>query len=139
MEIGDRDERGSADADRAQADAGGVGKPPRRLTMSPQEKKALIYRRDGRNGYGENDKASRKNVPRARARSHRELRRADKAVLRDVDAALQTAPLRLRKPAWKKSPDISLGLHVRRQRLRRAIAEARRRGEPEPDRSDWYE
>jgi len=34
--------------------------------------------RDRRNNYGENDKASRKNIPRSKARSHREVRRTAK-------------------------------------------------------------
>ena len=113
--------------------------PPAGRLKSPQEKKALSYSLViCWNGYGENDKASRKNIPRAKARSHRVLRRTDKAVLRDVDAALEAVPLRLRKPAWKKQPDITLGLHLRRQRLLERAAEARRRGKPPPDWSDWF-
>ena len=111
--------------------------PAGRKAKSPQEKKALSYGRDRRSGYGENDKASRKNIPRAKARAHRVLRRADKAALRDTEAAPETVPNRLRKPAWKKQPDITLGLHLRRRRLQRRLEEARLRGEPEPDRSDW--
>ena len=34
------------------------------VRRSPQEKKALSYARDCRNVYGENDKSSRKNIPR---------------------------------------------------------------------------
>jgi hypothetical protein len=114
-------------------------KPSRRRPVSPQEKKALSYRRDRRSDYDANDKASRKNVPLAKARSHRKVRHADKSALRDPDAAVACVPLRLRKPAWKKSPDVSLGLYLRHQRWRRAAAEARQRGEPEPDRPDWFE
>jgi hypothetical protein len=33
------------------------------MRRSPQEKKRLSYLKDGRNVYGENDKASRKNLP----------------------------------------------------------------------------
>ena len=36
---------------------------------SPQEKKALSYAKDRRNTYGENDKSSRKNIPRNDSRS----------------------------------------------------------------------
>ncbi len=116
-----------------------VMQPAGRGSKSPQEKKALSYVRDRRNDYGENDKASRKNIPRAKARSHRLVRRADSAALRDVDAALETVPLKRAKPAWKKSPDISLGLLLRRQRWRAAALEARRRGEPQPDWPDLYD
>jgi hypothetical protein len=110
-----------------------------RRTRSPQEKKVLSYVRDRRNDYGENDKASRKNIPRARARSHRLVRRTDRAALRDAEAALETVPLKRAKPAWKKRPDISLGLRLRRQRWRAAALEARRRGEPQPDWPDLYD
>ena len=41
---------------------------------TPAEKKRLSYERDGRNTYGENDKASRKAIPRFKAKSHREAR-----------------------------------------------------------------
>lgn len=104
------------------------GQGGRRRARSPQEKKALSYVRDRRNDYGENDKASRAGIPRARARSHRLVRRADREALRDVEAALETVPLKRAKPAWKKTPDIALGLMLRRRRWRRAS----RRGEPEP-------
>jgi hypothetical protein len=113
--------------------------PAGRRTKSPQEKKALSYVRDRRNDYGENDKGSRKNIPRAKARSHRLVRRVDRTALRDVEAALETIPLKRAKPVWKKTPDISLGLLVRRQRWRAAALAARHRGEPQPDWPDLYD
>jgi hypothetical protein len=42
---------------------------------SPPEKKADSYKKDRRNTYGENSKSSRKNIPLAKAREHREARR----------------------------------------------------------------
>ena len=48
-----------------------------RRRLSPQEKKELSLQKDRRNAYGENDKASRKNIPRAKARVNRANRRAD--------------------------------------------------------------
>lgn len=41
------------------------GRPP--TARGPQEKKALSYARDRRNGYGENDKSSRKAIPARKA------------------------------------------------------------------------
>ena len=108
-------------------------KSARPSKKSPQEKKSLSYGRDRRNDYGENDKASRKNIPRAKARSHHLVRRADRLALRDAEAALETVPLKRAKPTWKKTPDITLGLSLQRQRWRKAALEARRRGNPEPD------
>jgi hypothetical protein len=96
-------------------------RPPRRKSMSPQQKKAASYAKDRRNDYGESPHGSRKNIPRARARAQRKLRHADKAALGDLEAAVERVPLRLRKPKWKKSPDVSLGLHLRRRRLREAL------------------
>jgi len=43
--------------------------------MTPQEKKRLSYERDRRNAYGENDKASRKNIPRSKRLAVRSARR----------------------------------------------------------------
>ncbi|WP_194828528.1 hypothetical protein [Nocardia sp. XZ_19_231] len=44
---------------------------------SPQEKKSLSYAKDRRNGYGENDKSSRKNIPRNKRIRNRVDRRRD--------------------------------------------------------------
>lgn len=88
---------------------------------SPQEKKQLSYARDRRNCYGENDKASRKNLPRKRARVHRANRHQAHADLHSatgpVDAeAAGAAEVRLsgRRPkAFAKRPDCPLGEYVR--------------------------
>lgn len=110
------------------------GTEPRgRRARSPQEKKALSYLRDRRNVYCENDKASRKNIPRAKARSHRAVRRTDAAALRDAEAAVEIVPLKRPKPKWKKTRDLSLGVVVPVQRWRAAALQARARGEPEPE------
>jgi hypothetical protein len=49
-----------------------ASKPKRR--RSPQEKKKLSYERDRVNVYGQNDKASRKRIPKFKASSIRALR-----------------------------------------------------------------
>ncbi|MEV0150223.1 MULTISPECIES: hypothetical protein [unclassified Nonomuraea] len=80
---------------------------------SPQEKKQLSYTKDRRNSYGENDKSSRKNIPRRKKAPHRANRRRASQVL---DLAVggdgETAELRLlskRLKSWQKYPDAPLG------------------------------
>ncbi|MFE9579307.1 hypothetical protein ACFYO1_23175 [Nocardia sp. NPDC006044] len=88
---------------------------------SPQEKKQLSYAKDRRNDYGENDKASRKNLPRKRARVHRANRHRAHAELHgatgplDVEAsdAAETRLRGLRPKRFKKQPDVPLGEYVR--------------------------
>lgn len=82
---------------------------------SPQENKKRSYARDGRNSYRENDKASRKNVPRAKARGERRLRRAVNQALNagDQDAA-DVASHALRTEGFVRDPDRSLAEHLER-------------------------
>lgn len=58
---------------------------------SPQEKKRLSLKKDRRNTYGENDKASRKNIPRSKAKSHRAVRHTAKDDLHKLIAAGEEA------------------------------------------------
>lgn len=99
----------------------------RRLT--PQEKKALSYEHDRRNGYGENDKASRKAIPLRKAKEHRKTRREARSKLVVIDrlpsVAAETFESSLRqnvsrKGSWKKVPDTALGEHLDRQLARRS-------------------
>ncbi|MEV6773834.1 hypothetical protein AB0N05_34885 [Nocardia sp. NPDC051030] len=93
------------------------------VRRSPQEKKQLSYAKDGRNIYGENDKASRKNLPRKRARVHRANRhKAHEDLLNaigPVDSEMSdTAEQRLRgrRPkAFRKMPDMPLGRYLIRK------------------------
>ena len=96
--------------------------------MSPQEKKQLSYDRDRRNAYGENDKASRKAIPRGKRQAARAARRlASRHMPRnvtdvpveqatDIDTTLAAAR---RKYRWRKEPDIPLRDYVARQKDRR--------------------
>jgi hypothetical protein len=89
--------------------------------MNPQQKKQLSYERDCRNGYGENSKASRKGIPRRRARKHRQYRHAVKqavAVAIDLDEADGAAKV-VRRDGWQKVSDIPLAEHIRRRVKRR--------------------
>ncbi|WP_231500098.1 hypothetical protein [Saccharothrix sp. NRRL B-16314] len=96
---------------------------------TPQEKKRLSYAKDCRNAYGENDKSSRKNIPRSRQRAHRaDRRRADQALRAAVGPADEVRAdgaeqaVRTLRPAWfRKCPDAPLG-EVVESRLRRRAA-----------------
>jgi hypothetical protein len=97
---------------------------------TPQEKKRLSYEQDRRNTYGENQKSSRKNIPRSKQLSHQDERRAVRQALiaAQADVADQVADeaqsQALRKgrvkrlKAFRKSPDSPLGEVIKR-RLRR--------------------
>ena len=96
---------------------------------TPQEKKRLSYAKDRRNTYGENSKATRKNIPRTKARMNRAQRHAQDqqlaaALVASGEDQLKLAEVRVRgvKPrVWRKWPDQPLG-EVLSQRA------ARRRG-----------
>lgn len=108
---------------------------PRAKRRSPPEKKRLRLTRDRRNAYGESPHAARKNVPRAKARDHREARRVVQSTLLttrgslDSGAAdeLQTAATVKRHPRFKKLPDRPLGATIAIKHARRARSAARAR------------
>lgn len=86
---------------------------PKELT--PQEKKVLSYQRDRRNTYGENDKSSRKNIPRSKALGQRSFRSRVGQILRSRDVeAIDDAVASARRRAFDKTPDQSLGDHLDR-------------------------
>lgn len=88
---------------------------------SPQEKKRLSYKKDRRNRYGENAKASRKAIPRRKAIENRRYRRALVRELGEEEfgVAVPAAPARIRKAGWRKMRDTPLGLAIKRQRIKR--------------------
>ncbi len=96
---------------------------------TPQEKKRLSYQKDRRNTYGENDKASRKNIPRAKARENRAERHAQDGVLAraagvteaDALAALEVRARATKPRQWRKGADTPLGVVLARRRARNAL------------------
>lgn len=80
--------------------------PERRRT--PQEKKILSDQRDRRNRFGENDKASRKWIPRRKRIEARQQRRKAKQALGPT-SDVSVEPVRSR---WKKPPDRPLADHL---------------------------
>ncbi|MFD3429078.1 hypothetical protein [Nocardia fluminea] len=97
---------------------------------SPQEKKALSYAKDRRNGYGENDKSSRKNIPRNKRIRNRVGRRSDSVLGEatgpvDLDAAEKCevdllARSKWQTARWQKKPDTPLRVMVAYKLRRRA-------------------
>ena len=89
---------------------------------SPREKKELSLKLDRRNTYGENNKASRKSVPRGKQRQHMNERRSVGQALRVLhgnvheDAAADAellAKIRVtnsKRKGFKKQPDVPIGI-----------------------------
>ena len=111
---------------------------------SPQDKKADSYAKDRRNTYGENDKSSRKNIPKSRALDHRRARRTatqplmtakgrvSEAHADDVHTAATTKWI----PTFKKSPDTPLGDVVASKKGARPKGDKRKKPKaPAPSRS----
>jgi hypothetical protein len=99
---------------------------------TPQDKKRRNYELDRRNTYGENQKSSRKNIPRSKQLSHQDERRSVRQVLvsalgsvRDADDAQSQALIkgRMKKlKGFRKSPDSPLGEVIKR-RLRKRTSD----------------
>ncbi|MFI6307700.1 tyrosine-type recombinase/integrase [Amycolatopsis thailandensis] len=87
---------------------------------SPQEKKRLSYAKDRRERHGENDKSSRKNIPRHKRRVNRAKRHREQQVLNgargsvDVESAAtaEESLLKTRPERWQKSAGATLGTLV---------------------------
>lgn len=99
---------------------------------SPQEKKRLSLERDRRNVYGENAKASRKNIPRSKQLSHQQQRRAVGQALgnlfgrvgesesTDAELIARSRAIESARYAFKKQPDKPLGEVIARKRRKQA-------------------
>ena len=85
--------------------------------FTPQEKKRKRYLKDRRNDYGENDKGSRKSIrlrkkwvnQNYRSNIHNRLKLLNEI---DPDSSIKS----VKRIYWKKSPDISLIDHIKRQK-----------------------
>jgi hypothetical protein len=89
---------------------------------NPRQKKRLSLERDRRNTYGENAKASRKNIARGKQRQHMDERRAvhqvlhrlqgpviDEDLATDAELAAKVTIADSRHRGLKKQPDTPLG------------------------------
>ena len=96
---------------------------------TPQEKKALSYAKDRRNSYGENDKASRKAIPKRKAEVNRSYRRKIEGAMNEIlstndpEAMLEIADdaSSIRRRDWKKAPDAPLGEVVEKKLKNREL------------------
>ena len=91
---------------------------------TPREKKLASLALDRRNVYGENDKASRKNIPRSKQKSHQALRRAANQPVAsltghiDEDTAIQAelkthnSMIEKKRKSFNKRPDAPLGTYL---------------------------
>jgi hypothetical protein len=71
---------------------------------SPQEKKILSYLKDGRNKYGENDKAARKAIPARKAWVNRTYRRTVRQAARHGAADIETTSPQYDAKAGRSGP-----------------------------------
>ena len=111
----------------------GKGRPP--VQRPPAEKKALSYAKDRRNSYGENDKASRKAIPKRKAIESRRVRHETKQVVTQIPeldegvADVVESSVRQdisRVGGWKKAPDQPLRDHIDLQQERAVKRTGRR-------------
>jgi hypothetical protein len=94
---------------------------------NPQQKKLASLALDRRNVFGDNDKSSRKSIPRGKQSSQQALRSAAKRpllnteLLVDEDSAnhvefeVQSAVLHGKRKIFKKEPDAPLGAVLKRK------------------------
>lgn len=106
---------------------------------TPHEKKTASLKHDHRNAYGESSKATRKNIPKAKARTKRAYRHEvgqvlhvygvtpEEGVVDKLETKLANAREQIRL-GFKKIPDVPLAEHLskrketREKRVGRAIA-----------------
>jgi len=115
-----------------------------RKRQTPPEKKIRDYQNERPNVYGENDKASRKNIPRKKARANRTHRHAVSQVTRssDIDPDELTdqveaikrprkglkspdAPSRYGSKGWPRNPKDLEESDLREEAIRRNIKSGR--------------
>jgi hypothetical protein len=97
------------------------------------EKKRLSLELDCRNTYGENDKASRKSIPRGKQRQHQNDRRSAAQALQSISAATpedevvaaelltKVRTVASKRNGFKKRPDEPLGIVLAKKRARKPI------------------
>jgi hypothetical protein len=98
---------------------------------SPQEKKALSYKKDRRNTYGERGGHARHDIAAHKARDRRVYRRQANQILNgneihqtELREELELEVKSVAQSSWRKSPDKPLGQAVKwklERRVRRGI------------------
>ncbi len=99
-----------------------------KVNRPPAEKKRLSYERDGRNTYGQNNKASRRRIPAFKAASNRAMRHAVMQTLKaapssDIDLERADASIADKTyiglhPSKRKAADEPLGAVLAKKRER---------------------
>ena len=110
--------------------------------MTPQQKKSLSLKKDCRNTYGRNDKASRKNVPWRKRWVNQSFRRLSRQVVRHgaIDTqGLDDAVGAVAREPWKKSPDQPLGEVLHQDLLNGIKAALCSQSHNDPDFFPWLE
>jgi hypothetical protein len=96
-----------------------------REKRDPQKAKKLRLLHDRVNAYGENDKASRKAIPRFKAETNRKHRHAVSAQLKHiedgqdaeaVEARIATATFKGLHPSKRKEPDLPSAIQIARKK-----------------------
>ena len=97
-----------------------------KIRKTPYEKKQFSYKKDCRNAYGENDKASRRIIRLRKKMISKSYRRTVKNILSThIDHADESSVFKLESKTkstnrkyWKKHADIPLGEHIKLQNIR---------------------
>ena len=104
---------------------------PLKKRRTPQEKKALSYKKDRRNAYGESDKGARIAIPQNKARENRRRRKATKQPLSILSRLHESVAEQIesslisgveRKGGWRKMRDLPLGEHLQHKLDKRAAS-----------------
>jgi hypothetical protein len=95
---------------------------PKKRYRSPQEKKRLSYEKDRRDTYGENNKGSRKSVPKSKALGNRALRRAGNGAWIDDPQRAEDEFRQKSLGRFKKAAHAPLGEVIRAKESRRLIS-----------------
>jgi hypothetical protein len=98
---------------------------------NPKQKKQLTLERERRNRYGENNKASRKAIPRGKQLRHMDERRSVNELLgrlkgavqhdqaADAELLVKTRITDSRRRGFKKVPDVPLSAVLHKRRLKK--------------------
>jgi len=90
---------------------------------SPQDKKALSYKRDRRNAYGESPHGARTSIPENKKRVNEEYRRKVKQEIKENSTRdlkeIDDGVKKVKRRDWKKAPDLPLGEVIKRKGIRR--------------------
>ena len=92
---------------------------PLKKQRTPQEKKRLSLEKDRRYCYGENNKSSRKAVPKRKKKANRAARRQNGLNL-ELEDISGTAFKKSLVTRWRKVPHAKLSHHLESQRQRRS-------------------